>query len=279
VTALSRLPVTMTPHHSKPSRLLRVRCVSIPLVADHRYRHASPSGPWPWMDFSTIEAAATEGTVITTEGTVITTEDTATPNGAYEYPENLFPNWKSEQVKRSQMLIKCEKHLSSILYWIHVHDNGSFTTATISKDEFLDTTSQPKVSFIHLHGSLGVRLNLQPKPPETIRVRLLFVDDLTPHVLQILGTRYGVSFLRLLALKACCTDTRSNHSSSRPPLIGYPRDTRRHSMMGKEIVGQKLLCGAHANLCDRHHYYLAIRTNFTIRPCGIAVIQVTSDSR
>ncbi|KAJ8586915.1 hypothetical protein M405DRAFT_883015 [Rhizopogon salebrosus TDB-379] len=139
-----------------------------------QYRHASPSGPWPWMDFSSIEFGAAM-----TESTVITTEDgmTATTNGAswQGYPENLFGNWKSDQVERSQMLKKCLKNNSSNLYWIDVCDDRSFITPTISKDEFLDMS--------------------QPEPerrPENIRVRLLFVDDLTPHVLQILGTRYNI---------------------------------------------------------------------------------------
>jgi hypothetical protein len=96
------------------------------------------------MDFSKIETATTEGTVITTEDGMI-----ATANGAYEYPENLFANWQSEQVKRSQMLIKCEKNPFSTLYWIDVRDDGIFIISAISKDEFLDT-SQPKVSCIHV---------------------------------------------------------------------------------------------------------------------------------
>jgi hypothetical protein len=112
------------------------------------YRHASPSGPWPWMDFSNIKfgAAMTEFTVITTEDRM-----TATTNGPswQGYPESLFGNWKSDQVERSQMLKKCSKNNSSTLYWIDVRDDGSFITLTISKDEFLDI-SQPEVSFIHV---------------------------------------------------------------------------------------------------------------------------------
>jgi hypothetical protein len=102
------------------------------------------------MDFSNIKF----GEAIT-ECTVITTKDrmTATTNGPswQGYPENLFGNWKSDQVERSQMLKKCLKNDSSILYWIDVCDDRRFITPTISKDEFLDMSQPgPEVSFIHV---------------------------------------------------------------------------------------------------------------------------------
>jgi hypothetical protein len=50
-----------------------------------------------------------------------------------------------------------------------------------------------------LNASMGVRWDAQR--PGNIRVRSLFVDDLTSPVLRMLGTRYGASFTSLLALK------------------------------------------------------------------------------
>jgi hypothetical protein len=43
------------------------------------------------------------------------------------YPQNAFRNWTAEQVKRSQMFIKCSKNQSTI-YWMDVsHDNAKFS--------------------------------------------------------------------------------------------------------------------------------------------------------
>ncbi|OJA16736.1 hypothetical protein AZE42_07558 [Rhizopogon vesiculosus] len=77
-----------------------------------RYRHATPSGPWPWMDFDTPDNTRTA-----------TTGDRV----GQSYPQNLFPNWTPDQVKRSQMLKWCSNDQSS-MYWMDVLDNGKFTT-------------------------------------------------------------------------------------------------------------------------------------------------------
>jgi hypothetical protein len=93
-----------------------------------RYRHAAPSGPWSWMDFSNVDIStatnhAPELALCSTEAQGITWSG---------YPQNAFRNWTADQVERSQMFTKCLKSQSTI-YWMDVsHDNGKFSPSNIT---------------------------------------------------------------------------------------------------------------------------------------------------
>ncbi|KAH7907082.1 hypothetical protein BJ138DRAFT_541617, partial [Hygrophoropsis aurantiaca] len=94
------------------------------------------------------------------------------------YPQNLFANWTHDQVKRSKMLTSCSSPGDSSIYMIDVMEDASFvghpviSVTTEGADEFWD--------FVE-----GVR------PPD-IRVRALFVENMTQPVLKMLGTRFNV---------------------------------------------------------------------------------------
>ena len=49
------------------------------------------------------------------------------------YPQNLFGNWTSDQVQRSEMLIKCLKNQSSTIYWMDVGTDGKFATPDMTR--------------------------------------------------------------------------------------------------------------------------------------------------
>jgi len=189
--------------------------VLFPTNALPRYRiHAAPSGPWPWIDFSNVDIPAPSTAVTTVAADVATDKpdattavtDASTATKWSGYPQNLFGNWTPDQVQRSQMLKKCSKNQSSIIYWMDVLDDGRFTTPDMtttitnnSENEFWNLL-QGEASIIRpLHIS-DITWDLQR--PEGIRVRSLFVDNLTPSVLRMLGTKYGVSFACLLTLMA-----------------------------------------------------------------------------
>ncbi|KIK44700.1 hypothetical protein CY34DRAFT_10847 [Suillus luteus UH-Slu-Lm8-n1] len=77
------------------------------------YRHAAPSGPWPWVDFNTDFSAS----------------EPPFNEGDYEwsgYPQKLFGNWTSIPVARSQMLKQCASKGSCIIYGIDVTNDGKF---------------------------------------------------------------------------------------------------------------------------------------------------------
>ena len=150
-----------------------------------RYRHAAPSGPWPWMDFSHVDVTspstavttvATDGATNKSDATTVATDvattmsdasttvtDTSTATKWSGYPQNLFGNWTPDQVERSQMLIKCSKNQSSTVYWMDVLDGGKFitpdmtmTTTKDSEDDFWNLL-QGEASLIRpLHISLDI---------------------------------------------------------------------------------------------------------------------------
>ncbi|KAJ8593415.1 hypothetical protein M405DRAFT_879332, partial [Rhizopogon salebrosus TDB-379] len=95
-----------------------------PSVPAPPYRHAAPSGPWPWMDFSKIDDMT------------VTTQDTTSIDESWRgYPQNLFGNWTPDQVGRSQILMKCSKNQSSTIYWMDVLDNGMFARASMGNGD------------------------------------------------------------------------------------------------------------------------------------------------
>ncbi|OAX37823.1 hypothetical protein K503DRAFT_866597 [Rhizopogon vinicolor AM-OR11-026] len=154
------------------------------------HRHAAPSGPWPWIDFSTVDdtTAISDATVVMTDVTtatadttvVMTDVTTATADGSLwrDYPQNKFKNWTPEQVERSQMLTKCSKNQSSTIYWVDVGDDGRFTTPDMRGDGH---TSENQFWAM-----------LKKERPGGIRVRSLSVDHLTSPVLRMLGTIYMI---------------------------------------------------------------------------------------
>ncbi|KAG1883338.1 hypothetical protein F4604DRAFT_1920546 [Suillus subluteus] len=139
-----------------------------PAVPAPPYRHAAPSGPWPWVDFD-----------------VDSTSSTTVINPSWRgYPQNQFGNWTPDQVGRSKMLEKCLGNKSSTIYWMDVRDDGSFTSP-----DFGGNGDTMVVGIEHEDEFWGI---LQEERPENIRVRSIFVDDLTSPVLRMLGTTYNI---------------------------------------------------------------------------------------
>jgi len=99
-----------------------------------RYRHAAPSGPWPWMDFRNIDDSTT-------------TNDVEIDQSWPGYPQNLFGNWTPDQVGRSQMLTKCSKNQSSTIYWMDVLSSGKFVTSNISGGHISKVTTSNQEDF------------------------------------------------------------------------------------------------------------------------------------
>ncbi|KAI9568117.1 hypothetical protein HD554DRAFT_2022923, partial [Boletus coccyginus] len=143
----------------------------IPAPVICRYRHATPSAPWPWMNFDIDDS-----------------EVQPAPPGLpddYEwsqYPHNLFRNWTCDQVNRSQMLTKCNNCELSTVYKIGLFNDGSFDnqveTRTVRKDDAADWQAYWD--------------HLKAPPPSGFRVQALFIEEMTLPVLQMLGTRYNV---------------------------------------------------------------------------------------
>jgi hypothetical protein len=100
------------------------------------------------------------------------------------YPESLFGNWKPDQVKRSKMLSNCSELDMCSVHWLDVLTDGTFT---ILDKEGRDQTTRVTPERINEFWEL-----LQTPRPANIRVRALFVDNLSMSVLQMLGTNYNI---------------------------------------------------------------------------------------
>ena len=96
------------------------------------YRHAAPSGPWPWVDFDTDTDI-----VLDVDNTPIPPDARAPPWRGY--PQDLFGNWKPDQVKRSKILSNCSQLDNCLVHWLDVLKDGTFT---ILDEEGRDQTTR-----------------------------------------------------------------------------------------------------------------------------------------
>ncbi|KAG1743701.1 uncharacterized protein EDB91DRAFT_1125494 [Suillus paluster] len=137
------------------------------------YRHAAPSGPWPWVDFDTDFLSTTsEISIIHDGGSTVWSG----------YPQTHFGNWTSIPVERSKMLTQCAQKGPCVVYGIDVMDNGQFK---IPHEQGLDRFEVSQEKEEEFWSKLNDKV-------ENVRVRALFVDNLTAPVLKMLGTRYNI---------------------------------------------------------------------------------------
>ncbi|KAG1864496.1 hypothetical protein C8R48DRAFT_773013 [Suillus tomentosus] len=133
--------------------------------------------PGPWVDFDT------DSDLMLNYGNTPTSPGTAGESWR-GYPEALFGNWKPDQVKRSNLLSNSPELGKCSAHWLDVLTNGAFT---ILDEEGQDQTSTIAPERINEFWAL-----LQTPRPANIRVRALFVDNISSTVLQMLGTRYNI---------------------------------------------------------------------------------------
>ncbi|KAG1905941.1 cora-like Mg2+ transporter protein-domain-containing protein [Suillus fuscotomentosus] len=156
------------------SQDITLRGAALPRVApDPMHLHAAPSRPWPWMNLD-VNSDLTDTTVV---------------NQSWQgYPQNQFRNWTPDKVQRSKMFEKCSKDQPSTIYWMDVCDSENVVRFTIP-DMGGNDPGTTKVPTKDLNQFWDM---LQHNRPENIRVRWLFVDDLTQPVLRMLGTKYNI---------------------------------------------------------------------------------------
>jgi Mg2+ and Co2+ transporter CorA len=147
--------------------VLDTQTCSIPVPV---YRHAAPSGPWPWVDFNTD----------------LSSSEPSFQKGKHEwqgYPQELFGNWSPIPVKRSQMLTQCAGTIKScVIYTIDVAGDGQFKTREQGLHHIEVSSEEKEKEFWS---------KLQ-EVRENVRVRALFVDNLSESVLKMLGTKYNI---------------------------------------------------------------------------------------
>lgn len=90
-------------------------------IAAPPHRHAAPSGPWPWQDLDDIIPTSTS-----TDTSSSHTRQSSTPRWL-DYPESLFPNWKTDQVDRSKMKEVLAESKETLIYHVDVATDGQFS--------------------------------------------------------------------------------------------------------------------------------------------------------
>ncbi|TFL03628.1 hypothetical protein BDV98DRAFT_654941 [Pterulicium gracile] len=173
-----------------------------PRVPAPSYRHASPCGPWPWVDFESVmergPATAVEHPLAgrhplsnslqlppnqarnAAAPIEVITNDVE--NHAWtEYPQSLFPNWTPQQLSRSGIAdALLERKKSCIIHHVDVLNDGTF--AVPKKYKHVVTADHADQFWEELQ---------QERAPET-RVRAIFIENLSGPVLQMIGTKYNI---------------------------------------------------------------------------------------
>ena len=120
------------------------------------------------------------------------------------YPQSLFPNWTKTQVDRCKMLTDCPDGDSTV-FKVDVLNDGTFDPegpemATIkdsdsaSEDKFWERIHSPVSSLASVDSSIKQSWSQRDK---NVRVRAIFVENMTKEVLQMLGERYVQHCLKL----------------------------------------------------------------------------------
>ncbi|KJA24138.1 hypothetical protein HYPSUDRAFT_39284 [Hypholoma sublateritium FD-334 SS-4] len=146
------------------------------------HRHAAPSAPWPWID---IEDEV--------DPTQLSSHLPPVPEpclhvscgGCWrEYPQALYPNWTPSQVKKSQ-IEKAVKHyrrnVVCVIHQVDVNEDGIFQVPNPGRITSTDNKVRETWEDV-------IRL----EAPDYNRVRILFVENLSGPVLQMLGTKYNI---------------------------------------------------------------------------------------
>ncbi|KAG1789706.1 uncharacterized protein HD556DRAFT_1492388, partial [Suillus plorans] len=141
-----------------------------------RYRHAAPSGPWPWMNFESDIVSETE--------LVPSTKEAVEQWKWRGYPQNLFGNWVADRVARCKMVENCSRdpREKCRIYYVDALESGKFKSA---RD--IDPAIEVDESAI---SQLWDQLQIEVK--HGLRLRVLLVDNMKHPVLQMLGTRYNI---------------------------------------------------------------------------------------
>lgn len=110
-----------------------------------------------------------------------------------KYPQNLFPNWTPDQVRRSKMLHTCPDSGPCFIYEIDMKDDGAFDKAVGErvinvKDQESEQLFWKEIKQQGDSKSISSLPQESSQQPVKSRVRAFFVENMTLHILQMLGS-------------------------------------------------------------------------------------------
>lgn len=144
------------------------------------HRHAAPSAPWPWINIHDEVDAVQLASRLPPVPPLC--DHTSCDSCWTGYPQSRFPNWTKDQVSRSKIsdaIVNYRRNAPCIIYRADVRDDGFFENVE-SMTAYANGTKETWDQVIHTN------------PPPNIRVRAMFVENLSGPVLQMLGTRYNI---------------------------------------------------------------------------------------
>ncbi|KAG6895827.1 hypothetical protein C0992_012272, partial [Termitomyces sp. T32_za158] len=144
------------------------------------HRHAAPSAPWPWVDIHDeidSQQLESENPPVPDECDHLTCGQRG---GCWrEYPQSLYPNWTTAQVEKSKISDAIDNYNRDApckVYHVDVNNHGVFTSPGVAEME----VGKENVSWDRINRS---------ERPQNLRVRALFLENLSGPVLQMLGTK------------------------------------------------------------------------------------------
>ncbi|KAF6751702.1 hypothetical protein DFP72DRAFT_906894 [Ephemerocybe angulata] len=145
------------------------------------HRHAAPSAPWPWVD---IGDAVDQEQLASSAPPI---PELCAHEGCscwVGYPQSRFPNWTKRQVKKSKIwdaIWSYDRSKACTIYRCDVDTNGFFTGAgVLPAVDGKDDETWTRI------------INESRQRPDNVRVRALFVENMSGPVLRMLGARYNI---------------------------------------------------------------------------------------
>lgn len=145
------------------------------------HRHAAPSAPWPWVDLED-EVDRTQLENSAPPIPAFCSHDASCNNCWDKYPQSRFPNWTYKQVVKSKIQRAITSYDTSqpcILHRVDIDSNGLFTNV------------EPITAEVGNENEVWQQLVHEQRPPD-LRVRALFIQNMSGPILQMLGTKYNI---------------------------------------------------------------------------------------
>ncbi|KAG6840305.1 hypothetical protein C0991_007630 [Blastosporella zonata] len=147
------------------------------------HRHSAPSAPWPWIDIhDKIDAEQLESEKPPVPE-LCDHSNCGDIGGCWRgYPQSRFPNWTPSQIERSKIsdaISNYNKQALCKIYHVDVNDHGFFTSAGLVEAE--DNRESDTWNIM-----------IRRERPKNLRVRALFVENMSGPVLQMLGAKYNI---------------------------------------------------------------------------------------
>ncbi|KAF8153212.1 hypothetical protein B0H34DRAFT_820059 [Crassisporium funariophilum] len=147
------------------------------------HRHAAPSAPWPWVDLEDeVDRRQLEVVGLPPIPPICDHKAATCQNCWKGYPQSRFPNWTRRQVLKSKIWNAIHNYRQDqpcVCYQVDVDLNGLFVNREPIKAHYGEEDAT--------WNSL-----VRETRPNNIRVRAMFIENMSGPILQMLGAKYNI---------------------------------------------------------------------------------------